>query len=251
MNKIREYLKEAFVDWQTEKLCQHITYAKDIDETLLKELSLNRDEFIEKYLNIYNGLSKEQIQKIFNILSVFLQKDSESFYTVSISIDIISLKNAIDWTSIYMSHIFGLTPRCKPVNQCHYCGSIADYSYIDNMHQKHDCSFDSVTKFCHVDGCIPTNENKNYSAHPNCCYGVLEKIKHRKRIQYKGKYRTKEENINDFLNLCEMFFQDRLKNAQYTVQHIDRHGNLIKAIPRSEWGKELFSWQEYIEVNQL
>lgn len=246
--EIEKYLYEAFIDWQANKLTKHFIYDVDIDRNLLDTLNLTKDEFIEKYLDIFNGRSVNELKKIFKIISAFLQKDSDSFFHVSIDLKVEAWMNALEWTEIYISYIFGFKPRHIPVGQCYVCGRTEDYQYIDNKKIMHNCSFSRTgTKFCHVDGCTPININRNYTAHENCCYGKLARLYHKKRTQYKSPYRTKEENIADFLNLCENIFEDRLKNAEYTVQYIDKYGNLVKAKHRSEWGSEIISWQDYIK----
>lgn len=248
IKEVKKYLYEAFVDWQSSKLTEHFIYDVDIDRNLLDTLNLTKDEFIEKYLDIFNGRSVDELKKIFKIISAFLQKDSSSFFHVSIDLKFEAWMNALEWTEIYISYIFGFKPRHIPVGQCYVCGKTEDYKYIDNKKKIHNCSFKRKgTKFCHVDGCIPININRNYNVHENCCYGKLAKLQHKKINQYKSPYRKKEENIVDFIELCENIFEDRLKNAEYTMQYIDKNGNLVKAKHRSEWGSEIISWQDYIK----
>ena len=248
IEEVKKYLYETFIDWQTKKLTKQFIYETGISENLLKSLKLTKDEFIEKYLDIFNGRSVDELNEIFKIISAFLQKDSDSFFHVSINLKVEAWMNALEWTEIYISYIFGFKPRHIPIKQCYVCGRTEDYQYIDNKNKIHNCSFSKAgTKFCHVDGCTPININRNYTAHENCCYGKLAKLQHKKINQYKSPYRKKEENIADFIELCENIFEDRLKNAEYTVQYIDKSGNLVKAKHRSEWGNEIISWQDYIK----
>jgi len=241
------YLKEAYIDWCTNKTIEQLKYDTPYEkEELLKKLKLTPRKFFKKYLDIFNGRTQEELQAIFDMIALFLQKDRDSFFNVSINLEVMSLVNAIEWTEIFIGKAFGFEPRKQTYNQCLICGKTEDYAYKDRNGISHECTFKKV-KYCHVDGCTPVNVDKNYPAHEKCCYGKLEKIRKQKKEQYSGKYRTKEENIKDFLNLCEEIFQDRLKNAEYTVQHIDRHGQFFPAKHKSEWGKEIVGLQEYIE----
>lgn len=246
-----EFLKDAYLEWYIDKVIPHID-KQEISDSILKKLKMTRDDYYQ-FQDVFNRLSIPEIRELLNSIAFFLQRFGTSPYTVNIDLKIENRLNALQWTQIFIYHLkfFDIKITQMPYNQCHICGKPNSYTLkkvnATGKEYKKEYKFNQKRFFCHAETCRNMSDDKNYTAHKDCCYGKLEKIRHDKRQYYKGKKLTQEEKIQDFKKLCDEIYEWYLKNSEYTIQCLDKDGNLIKAVHKSDWQEEIMPMEEFIK----
>lgn len=239
IKKKYDYLEKAYSEWHETKLGYLFTDDLEPIEALCKDLKITPLEFKTKYIDIFSDFSVSQLNHFFHALEKELNRKNPS-YDYFIDLKTKKELEILRWVDVFFYRLnFFEVPFVEiPYQQCNICGKLQGFTFKDfrtGLERKR--KFNKRNLYCHVDGCELPKDDKNYTGHPNCCYGRIKKIKHHKIQKYKNKNtpEEKEKNKEDFIKLCDEVYEWYLNNVEYTVQRYDIFGTFHPAKHKSEW----------------
>jgi len=225
------YLTQPFHSWVREKLQ---TYFEELETAffygekhkhLLEEVGISEQEFYERFLKPYEGLSFEQIKNITTIQTELSHKYLKSS-THFISKPVLSqYMNAIEWTILNISdlHLEGLNVEPdaddeddiktkylkEPYSQCRYCGR-------ENKDPRGKPFGERG-----LSRCITNNDDLENRQ----CSKEWERFTNNTRDKINAKNQV--DSINYFLKNCQERFEWNLTHAEKTIRTSIQKSQLI------------------------
>lgn len=225
------YLTEPFHEWIRTKLR---IYFEELEtaffyggkyKIFLEELGMSEQEFYERFLKPYEGLSPEQLSNVALIQTQLGYKYLKTYTHFLAKPVLDQYMNAIEWTILNISdlHLNGLNVEPdadteddkktkylkEPYNQCRCCGrpdmDPRDKPYGENGLKR----------------CTPESTDKeNYR-----CAAKWEKFAHKTHdwINRKLNFDSQPESIRYFLDRCQERFEFNLEHVYWTIGTTAEH----------------------------
>lgn len=228
MNKTKyeKELKKAFIAWFEEKADRIYDIGENSQKYLAKNLGIEEDSFIEKYINPITKLNNLQLIQFFRALSYNLADRFSPLPQVikyQITQTMSPEPNAMDWLLVHIKYIalFDFEDDIsyevkKPYKQCIYCGAIDKFKAPSFIRNKEYIEFDERKHFCHSVDCTTLSGSNPEYHDPNCHYAIFARRK-KTLIDRIRKSHNAKTAVKIFIDFCEKQLKDNL-NIQYIVR---------------------------------
>jgi hypothetical protein len=193
-----------------------------LPDTLLDELNLNGDQFIETFIQPWSERSVSELEKIIALwnqamgvsyhlrLELHQQNGLEALRWTVVNVMALFLKTSlvpdrkVTFANSPLEILFPGKAYARPFHQCHLCGRLEE--------DPRGVKFGKL-KFCHLRDC-PASDS-DYNAHEHqCCYREWRRLSKLFHIQWKNYQKDPQKQKMVLLKFCNERFKTNSKNAR-------------------------------------